>query len=499
MRKAGILLHITSLPSPHGVGTLGAQARCFVDFLSGAGQSCWQILPLGPTGYGDSPYQTFSTFAGNPYLIDLDELVTMGLLTAQEVSAADGGGDTEVDFGRLYENRRPLLQKACLRGWDSFSGEIEIFRKQNESWLPDCALYMAAKDRFGGTPWYDWPEELRACHISPEGAQTAEAWREKLDAEVKYHIFVQFLFFRQWNALRDYARGHGIKFIGDVPIYVPLDSADVWASPGSFQLDGSLRPSQVAGVPPDGFSADGQLWGNPLYDWEAMEKDGFRWWKARLRAAGRMFDIVRIDHFRGLSAYWSVPAGETTAKNGSWRPGPGRAFIDAVKNEFPDMRFIAEDLGYLNEDVRRLVEYSGFPGMKVLEFAFDPREPSDYLPHTYDKNCVCYTGTHDNATLVQWLGELSVGDREYARAYLGLNGEEGYPAGVIRGGMASSAELFMAQMQDWLELGGEARMNTPGTFGAPNWRWRMRADALTDSLQKRIHDTTGLYGRGGGK
>ena len=252
-------------------------------------------------------------------------------------------------------------------------------------------------------------------------------------------------------------------------------------------------------MPPDGFTADGQLWGNPLYDWEAMKKDGFRWWKARLRAAGRMFDIVRIDHFRGLSAYWSVPAGETTAKNGSWRPGPGRAFIDAVKNEFPDMRFIAEDLGYLNEDVRGLVEYAGFPGMKVLEFAFDPREPSDYLPHTYDKNCVCYTGTHDNATLVQWLGELSVGDREYARAYLGLNCEEGYSAGVIRGGMASSAELFMAQMQDWLELGGEARMNTPGTFGAPNWRWRMRADALTDSLQKRIHDTTGLYGRGGGK
>ena len=497
MRTSGILLHITSLPSPHGVGTMGAEARRFADFLSGAGQKYWQILPLGPTGYGDSPYQTFSSFAGNPYLIDLDELVSEGLLTAEEVSGADGGCNEYTDYGRLFGTRPALLKTAFARGRELAEGEpARNFYRENAAWLSDYAVFMSAKELFCGKPWYEWPDDLRFHNRLKE---LSDSRRAELSAGVGYHKFVQFLFFRQWNALRRYAHEKGVEFIGDVPIYVPLDSADVWASPENFQLDEGLRPRLVAGVPPDSFTADGQLWGNPLYDWDAMAGDGYAWWKARLSAAACMFDIVRIDHFRGISAYWAVPAGETTAKNGSWKPGPGSAFTDAVKAAFPGLRFIAEDLGYLTPEVRRLVEQSGFPGMKVLEFAFDSREPSDYLPHTYERNCVCYTGTHDNATLCQWLNELAPRDTAYAKAYLGLNKEEGFANGIIRGGMASSADTFIAQMQDWLGLGGQARMNTPGTFGSPNWCWRMSADALTADLQKRIHDAAVLYGRAGGK
>ena len=488
MRQSGILLHISSLPSPHGVGTLGSWAYRFVDFLSGAGQSYWQILPLGPTGYGDSPYQTFSAFAGNPYLIDLDFLAADGLLTAEEISSADTSGET-VDFGRLYETRPALLKLACSRGFARDAQAVSRFAADNGGWLQSYALFMAAKEYFGGKPWYEWPDEIRLCR-----GRCAE-YEALLRHEIDYHVYVQFLFNRQWTALKSYAAEKGIEFIGDVPIYVPLDSADVWANPQLFQLDADMRPREVAGVPPDAFTADGQLWGNPLYDWDAMARDGYRWWQNRLNAAAKLFDVVRIDHFRGLASYWAVPAGEKTAKNGKWRSGPGKPFISAVKNGCPSIRFIAEDLGYLTDDVRELLEFSGFPGMKILEFAFDCREPSNYLPHTYGENCVCYVGTHDNATLVQWLCELRDEDHEYAKKYLGLNLEEGYAAGVIRGGMASVAELFIVQMQDWLELGANARMNTPGSFGAPNWRWRMKADALNCKLQKNIYNTTVLYGR----
>ena len=414
MRQSGILLHITSLPSPHGVGTLGSWAYRFVDFLSGAGQSYWQILPLGPTGYGDSPYQTFSAFAGNPYLIDLDFLAADGLLTAEEISSADTSGET-VDFGRLYETRPALLKLACSRGFARDAQAVSRFAADNGGWLQSYALFMAVKEYFGGKPWYEWPDEIRLCR-----GRCAE-YEALLRHEIDYHVYAQFLFNRQWTALKSYAAEKGIEFIGDVPIYVPLDSADVWANPQLFQLDADMRPREVAGVPPDAFTADGQLWGNPLYDWDAMARDGYRWWQNRLNAAAKLFDVVRIDHFRGLASYWAVPAGEKTAKNGKWRSGPGKPFISAVKNGCPSIRFIAEDLGYLTDDVRELLEFSGFPGMKILEFAFDCREPSNYLPDRYPENCICYTGTHDNETLIQWCEGLDAECDAYAREYLGIS------------------------------------------------------------------------------
>jgi 4-alpha-glucanotransferase len=495
MRSSGILLHITSLPSPGGVGTMGRAAYDFVDFLAAAGQRYWQILPLGPTGYGDSPYQTFSAFAGNPYLIDPGTLLERGLVTAEELRAADCGGEPEyVDYGALFAARPGLLRRACERLSEQERRRVREFAEKNADWIGDYALFMAARDSFGGRPWYEWPEDIRLCHVRPEGRETMERYSAGLSGDIDYYVGVQYLFFEQWEALRAYARAKGVGFIGDMPIYVPLDSADVWAAPENFRLDGRLRPVEVAGVPPDGFTADGQLWGHPLYDWDAMEKDGYGWWMRRLGAAERMFDVTRIDHFRAFSSYWAVPGGDTTARRGVWRPGPGKGFIDALRRARPDMRFIAEDLGYLTPDVRELVEYSGFPGMKVLEFGFDPREPGDYLPHTFTRNTVCYAGTHDNETVRQWLAGLDEECRGYAWAYMGLNDGEGPVRGVLRTGMASVSELFVAQMQDWLEKGGEARMNTPGKPSG-NWRWRMLPGEASPELARRIRYSTELYGR----
>jgi 4-alpha-glucanotransferase len=495
MRDAGILLHISSLPSPHGIGTLGKAAYDFTDFLEKTGTRYWQILPLGPTGCGDSPYQTFSVFAGNPYFIDLDMLREDGLLTEEELDAVSFGSDPEnADYGQLYAHRPGLLYKAWKRGRDRDAEPVSRFREENSGWIEDYALFMAARQLFSEKPWTQWPEDIRLCHVRPDGRETIERYSAFLKEDVDYEIYVQYLFYRQWDALRAYAGGKGVEFIGDVPIYVPMDSADVWAEPGYFQLDGALCPAEVAGVPPDGFTADGQLWGNPLYDWDAMAADGFAWWLRRLKAASKLFDITRIDHFRGLSGYWAVPYGETTARNGRWRQGPGKAFIDAVRAALPEMRFIAEDLGYLTPDVLELVRYSGWPGMKVLEFAFDSREPSDYLPHNYPKNCVCYAGTHDNETARQWFEGMRPEAREYAAAYMALTEAEGFNKGLIRTGMSSVAELFVSQMQDWLGKGGEARMNTPGTVGA-NWKWRMTTDALTPAVIQDIITMTALYGR----
>ena len=490
-RSCGILLPVFALPSPYGIGTLGQAAYDFVDFLRQAGQSWWQMLPLGPTGYGDSPYQSFSSYAGNPYFIDLDLLRRDGLLTAQEIASLAWGSDpARVDYAALYENRFVLLQKAAERGWARDREEVQLFARQNAQWLPDYALYMAVKRHFDEKPWTQWPDEAIRLRKPEAMAQ----YRQMLASDIRMFTYSQFLFFRQWNALREYAHEQGVGIIGDLPIYVPMDSADVWAEPAFFQLDSDGYPTETAGVPPDCFSRDGQLWGNPLYRWEAMKADGYGWWIRRVDGAAKLYDMLRIDHFRGFESYWAVSYGDTTAKNGHWVKGPGMDLVQVLLNWFPQMQFIAEDLGFLTPEVRKLLADSGLPGMKVLEFAFDSREPSNYLPHLYTPHCVCYTGTHDNAPLPAWKEEADPDDLALAVQYLGLNEEEGFHWGVLRGGMSSVAELFVAQMQDYLGLGAESRINTPGE-PVGNWQWRLHPGQLTAALSRRMAHMARLYGR----
>jgi len=489
MRKSGILMHITSLPGPYGIGSMGKCAYDFVDFLESAGQSYWQILPLCPTGYGDSPYQSFSTFAGNHYLIDLDTLVSEGLLLPGELKGIEWSREeTRVDFGLIYDNRNRLLHRAYSRFIpDRDYGE---FVKDNADWLDDYALFMALKEKFGGTDWQKWTLILMVR--LPE---VLDAYRQELAEGIRFQKFLQYQFRSQWKALRRYANDKGIRIIGDVPIYVPLDSADVWANPFIFQLDPSRRPRMVAGCPPDSFSADGQLWGNPLYDWDAMKRTGYDWWIRRLKSAAQMYDVVRLDHFRGFESYWAIPAGDKTAANGRWMPGPGLDFIRAIQESLPNLKFIAEDLGFVTGEVRQLQLDSGYPGMKVMEFAFDSREEGNYLPHLYPVNSVVYSGTHDNLTLKQWFDEAEPADVAEAKAYLGLHDGEGYVWGMIRGCMGSVSKLCIIQMQDYLELGGEARMNFPGTLSNHNWTWRAKEGFASPELAKKIRDMTVRYGR----
>ena len=489
MRNSGILMHITSLPGPYGIGTMGKQAFAFVDFLHKAGQKYWQLLPLSPTGYGDSPYQSCSAYAGNPYLIDLEQLVEEGLLEQSELDGVFWGADaSRVDFGLQYENRLKILHKAYNRFRDD--GTFVAFCKQNEAWLLDFALFMALKAKFAGAPWYEWKDELKFRNADALAAATAEQ-----QDNIRFYCFVQYLFDKQWNALRTYAREKTIKIIGDVPIYVPYDSVEVWKQPELFQLDENLTPTSVAGCPPDAFSEDGQLWGNPLYAWDRIKAEGYQWWVNRLAAAGRLYDVVRLDHFRAFEAYWAVPFGDTTARNGQWIKGPGLDFLNTIKEKLPQLSLIAEDLGFLTQEVLDLRDESGLPGMKVLEFAFDSREPSDYLPHTYPRNSVCYTGTHDNMTMRQWFETASEDAVAYATEYMGLSEREGLVWGVIRTAMASVSDLCVIQMQDLLNLGGEARMNFPGTLTSANWTWRA-ADGFTENgLAVRFRRMTELYGR----
>ena len=489
MRESGILMHITSLPGAYGVGTMGKHAFAFVDFLEEAGQSCWQILPLNPTGYGDSPYQSCSAFAGNHYLIDLETLVEEGLLKAEELDSIEWfRKETKVDYGLLYNNRLNVLRMAYGR----FTADegFGAFCWQNESWLPDFCLFMALKDKFGGKPWYQWEGALKF-----RNPDAIAAVREELADEIRFYSFVQYLFRKQWNALRAYAHSKNIRIIGDVPIYVPYDSVEVWSSPADFQLDENLDPVDVAGCPPDAFSEDGQLWGNPLYRWDMMEKDGFSWWIRRLAAAGELYDTIRLDHFRGFEAYWAVPAADSNAKNGRWVKGPEMKFINAVKTSLPHLSMIAEDLGFLTQEVLDMRDASGFPGMKVLEFAFDSREPSDYLPHTYIANTVCYTGTHDNMTMRQWFETASKEAVEYASEYMTLTEAEGLVWGTIRTAMASVSDLCVIQLPDYLNLGGEARMNFPGTLSDCNWTWRVKDGMINKDLAKKVRNLTKLYGR----
>ena len=490
-RSCGIVMPLSALPSPYGIGAMGKAAYDFIDFLASAGQSWWQMLPVGPTSYGDSPYQSFSTFAGNPYFIDLDLLCADGLLKKSEVGRTKWGDDAgKVDYETIYRKRFRLLEKAAARGWERDRTSIEAFCEANSHWLPDYALFMALKRHFGMRAWTQWPDEAIRMHQS----EAIGKYRAELSGDIQLFTYIQFLFFRQWETLRAYAAEKGVGIIGDMPIYVAMDSADVWAQPRFFQLDENNVPTAVAGVPPDYFSADGQLWGNPLYDWDAMRADGYGWWIRRVDGAAKLYDVLRIDHFRGLESYWAVPSGETTARNGRWVKGPGMDLIGRLKGWFPKLQFIAEDLGFLTSEVKQLLASSGFPGMKVLEFAFDAKEPSNYLPHTYSKHCVCYTGTHDNAPLAVWLQEADSDDLALAVKYLGLNEEEGFVWGVIRGGMSSVADLFLAQMQDYLELGGESRMNTPGRPNG-NWQWRLKEGQLTDALAEKIAYYARIYGR----
>lgn len=488
MRGSGILMHITSLPGPYGVGTMGKQAFAFIDFLNKAGQTHWQLLPLNPTGYGDSPYQSCSAFAGNHYLIDLEQLVEDGLLCAAEAARGPWNArEDRVDFGLLYQNRLQILRLAYQRFDDDAA--LDAFCRDNSHWLPDFALYMALKDQFAGRPWYQWEEPLKRRE-----AEAVWSARQALGEQIRFYSFVQYLFFKQWTQLRRYAKEKNICIIGDVPIYVPLDSVEVWCSPELFCLDNDLTPTAVAGCPPDAFSEDGQLWGNPLYRWDAMAADDYRWWIRRLAAAGKLYDVVRLDHFRGFEAYWSVPYGDVTARNGKWIKGPGMALIDVVKRELPALQMIAEDLGYLTQEVLDLRDGSGFPGMKVLEFAFDSREPSDYLPHNYVQNTVCYTGTHDNMTMRQWFETAPDDAVAYAAEYMGLTRQEGFVWGTIRTALSSVSNLCIIPMQDYLELGGEARMNLPGTLGN-NWVWRAVEGSFSDSLAEKIYKLTRMYGR----
>jgi len=489
-RSSGILLHISSLPSRYGIGTMGKEAYRFADQLKAAGQKYWQLLPLGPTSYGDSPYQSFSTFAGNPYFIDLELLEEEGLLLKEETEGVDWGNDPRcVDYGKIYASRFTVLRKAFARGYDAVKEQVERFTRDNH-WVNDYALFMALKEHFDMRSWVEWPDEA----IRLRKAEAMEHYRKLLSEDICFYAYLQYLFFRQWLKLKTYINGLGIKVIGDLPIYVALDSADVWAEPEYFQLSEDRKPTEVSGVPPDYFSKDGQLWGNPIYDYERMKKDGYGWWIRRIDGVARMFDVIRIDHFRGLESYWAVPYGEKTARNGRWCKGPGMDLVGVLTGWFRDICFIAEDLGFQTAEVQQLLADSGLPGMKVLEFAFDPREPSNYLPHTYGNNCVCYIGTHDNETVLQWEGAISEESRTFAREYLGISGEDDLNWAMIRAGMRSVADTFVAQMQDYLELGSEGRMNVPGTESG-NWKWRLLPGEFTDALVEKIGRCTTLYAR----
>ncbi|OUP12702.1 4-alpha-glucanotransferase [Anaeromassilibacillus sp. An200] len=489
-RSAGVLMPVFSLPSPYGIGTFGKAAYEFIDFLKDSGQTYWQVLPLGPTSYGDSPYQSFSAFAGNPYFIDLDFLLEEGLLEQSELDAVVWQeNENDIDYAGLYEKRFPVLKLAFSRSSHADTEAYRNFCGENQEWLDSYAQYMSLKMHFGGKSWLEWPEPLR--RRDPKALEEALAG---LTEEVSFWKFCQFKFFEQWTRLREYAHKQGIGIIGDIPIYAAMDSADAWAEPEVFYLDENCRPIDVAGCPPDAFSATGQLWGNPLYRWDYQEKTGFAWWKRRLAATARLYDIVRIDHFRGLVGYYAIPAGDATAENGEWRKGPGLAFFEAVQSSLGGTQWILEDLGYLTPDVHRLRQQVGAPGMKVLQFAFDSREESDYLPHNYDANCVVYTGTHDNDTMVGWMHTAPKADVRFSRKYLNIRRAAKASWEYIRAAYLSVSALAVIPLQDFLGLGSEARINTPSTLGM-NWRWRVSPGACTPELAEEIRDFTALYGR----
>ncbi|MDD3261072.1 MAG: 4-alpha-glucanotransferase [Oscillospiraceae bacterium] len=489
-RGAGVLLPVASLPSPYGIGAFGKEAYQFVDFLQAAGQSYWQVLPLGPTSYGDSPYQSFSAFAGNPYFIDLDTLVQEGLLTREEAAAPDWGSNpADVDYAKIYQNRFAVLRRAAERSGFRQKEGYRRFCRENADWLEDYSFYMAVKMHFSAHEWLKWPEDIRTCQ-----PKAVESYRFMLQEDIAFWKFCQYKFFEQWYKLKAYANARGIRIIGDIPIYVSLDSADVWRHPDLFQLDSQRRPTAVSGVPPDNFSATGQLWGNPLYRWDEMEKDGFAWWKKRMAFSAKLYDIVRVDHFIGIVRYYAIPYGETTAVNGEWRPGPGEALVSAIGGAMGDSQVIAEDLGCVVPEVEQLRDKAGYPGMKILEFAFDNGSKNTNLPCHYVKNCVVYGGTHDNETLVGFFSHMPRSVLHFACDYLHVKKAKHLPAACIRAAYESVADTAVIQLQDLLGLGNEARINYPSTIGT-NWRWRLQKGQLSEALSTRMHDMSELYAR----
>ncbi|HTX88715.1 MAG TPA: 4-alpha-glucanotransferase [Bacteroidales bacterium] len=493
-RSSGILLHPTSLPGRYGIGTLGKEARAFIDFLAEAKQKYWQILPLGPTGFADSPYQCFSANAGNPLLIDPEILVSEGWLEGGDIEPLKESHDVKIDYGKVIRSRVPVLKKAS-EAFHAKAGKQEKdqyyqFLDVNSAWILDYALFMALKEHFGLQPWYQWEKPFKL-----KEEQAVKSLFAQLHEKIEYQKFIQYIFFRQWKSLKDYAHGRNIKIIGDIPLYVALDSVDAWAGPGNFQFDKDKNPVAVGGVPPDYFSKTGQLWGNPLYNWSQMARDGYKWWIRRIKANLELYDMIRIDHFRGLAAYWSVPYGEKTAVKGEWINCPGKELLTAIQKELGDIPVIAEDLGVITPDVQDLRDSFKLPGMKILQFAFDSGEPNDFLPHNFTRNCVVYTGTHDNETIAGWFSNAKEKDRKYVLDYMNVSGEEIH-WDFIRLAWASTARIAIVPMQDLLGLDNEARMNFPGTTER-NWMWRLRASQLTNKLTKRLEHLTVLYERHG--
>ena len=495
-RNSGIIMHIASLPGNYGIGTFGKEAYKFADFLKSAGQKYWQILPLSPTSFGDSPYQSFSAFAGNPYFIDFDILEEKGYLKLKDYENENfGDNPEEVDYALIFKKKMHILRKAFLNFTSSLSSDnrqdYEEFKKNNSFWLEDYSLYMAIKKEFNLKSWHEWDEDIRLrkpCVV--------EKYKVELNEEIEFWNFIQFEFSLQWSKLKSYVNSLGIEIIGDIPIYVSEDSADVWSNPNAFLMDKqTLKPIKVSGCPPDIFSKTGQLWGNPIYDWDYMDKNNYKWWIYRIRESLKIYDWLRIDHFKGFESYYSIPYGEDTAKNGKWIKGPGIKLFNAIRKELGDVNIIAEDLGALTEETIKLRDDNKFPGMKILTFAFDSDYDNSFLPHNYEKNFIAYTGTHDNDTVRGWLETTAPKDQvKKAINYLKLNKEEGYNWGIIRGVWSSVANVSIAQMQDFLNLGNEARFNMPSTIGC-NWKWRVKEDAFTKNIAKRIYEITEVYGR----
>lgn len=495
-RSAGVLLHPTSLPGPHGIGTLDENLIVFLDLLKSAGFKNWQICPLGPTGYGDSPYQCFSAFAGNPLLIDLSVLVTAGLLTKEELAPLAALSAEHVDYGALFQLKWPLLFTAHRRYLEQKPvlpyGDFVAFKRQHAGWLDSYGYFRSLKDHFGGSAWQNWPADLRQHQHARQSPL-----RQKLATSIDAHAFTQYLFFGQWARIRAAAQARGIAIIGDLPIFVAGDSADAWAAPHLFELDQATgRPLAVAGVPPDYFSADGQLWGNPLYHWKTHAADGYSWWLSRLEASFDLYDIVRIDHFRGFDSYWRIPSPAKTARRGAWTPGPGLAFFEAIRRKFPAARIIAEDLGILTDSVRQLLHDTGLPGMVVLQFAFGGDATNSYLPHLHEKNAAVYPGTHDNDTSLGWYRALDERGRDHVNRYLRVSGAE-IPWDFLRSAYASPARLAVVTLPDLLSLGTEARFNSPGRAEG-NWQWRCtraQLDRLSGPTTDYLRELAALFGR----
>mgnify|MGYP003313603904 CR=1 FL=1 len=492
MRSSGILLPVASLPGKYGIGSFSKEAYKFVDDLKEAGQNYWQILPLGPTGYGDSPYQSFSTFAGNPYFIDLDTLIEEGILKESEVNSYDWGSNKSyIDYEKIWLSRFKVLKIAFER-FDADDKEYRAFTEDNSFWLDDYALYMAVKNSFGGVSFIEWDEDIRK-----RDSKAIEKYKEELKEEIEFYKFQQFKFNEQWNKLKAYANNNGIKIIGDIPIYVSADSADVWANPTQFYLDKDLNPIEVAGCPPDAFSEDGQLWGNPLYSWDYHQSTGYEWWIKRMSHCYELYDMVRVDHFRAFDAYYAIPYGDKTAEYGKWKKGPGIGLFKAIRAQLGDMPMIAEDLGFLTDSVIKLVKKTGYPGMKILEFAFDGDNDSEYLPHMLGNNSVIYTGTHDNETVKGWYSRClkeGAASAKYLQNYTNVKDKEKMTDSVIRMAFASVCDTAVIPMQDYLNLGNEGRINTPSTLGG-NWNWRMAPTACNAALAKRMKKLAEVYGR----